>query len=272
MSIGARAQELVGHLAAIGPVVVAYSGGTDSALVLAAATRAVGPAGVLACTALSASYPSGELDPAQAFAATLGVKHQLSRTDELGRTGYRANGRDRCYFCKSEVLDVICALADERGIAAVATGANADDAVDPFRPGIRAGDERNVHTPLRELGFGKDEVRAVSRFWELPTWSKPASPCLASRIKHGVQVTEYRLARIDRAETAVWAALTAAGIATVNLRVRDLGVDARVEIDQHAAVAAGDRADLAGVLASAGFTGRVEVAAFSSGALSREAS
>ena len=185
------------------PVAVAYSGGADSALVLAAAVRALGPDAVLAVTAISASYPAAELDPARDFARHLGVEHALPDTHELDVAGYRANGRDRCYFCKSEVIDVVAALALARGIVAVATGTNADDARDPYRPGIRAGDERGVVAPLRDLGFTKAQVRELSRAWALPTWAKPASPCLASRVRHGIEITPSRLGRIDRAELAV---------------------------------------------------------------------
>src|SRR5664279_5549354 len=118
---------------------VAYSGGADSALVLTAAVRALGPDRVLAVTALSESYPEGELAPGGLFAARLGVEHLRPDTHEIDVPGYRANGTDRCYFCKTEVLEVVGAVAAAHGVARVATGTNADDARDPFRPGIRAG-------------------------------------------------------------------------------------------------------------------------------------
>jgi uncharacterized protein len=264
-----RGVELVAHIR--GPVAVAYSGGADSALVLAAAVRALGPEGVLAVTAMSASYPAGELEPAAAFAASLGVVHLLPETHELDVPGYRANGTDRCYFCKSEVIDVVAAVAGTRGILRVATGTNADDARDRFRPGIRAGDERGVDAPLRELGFGKGEVRAVSQLWDLPTWSKPASPCLASRVRHGIEVTPFRLARVDRAEDAVRQALKARGLASTQLRVRDLGDRARVEIDVELLPVVAEMPELRAAVVAAGFAGEVEVTAFSSGALSRDA-
>ncbi|MFD0573897.1 hypothetical protein ACFQ0T_37615 [Kitasatospora gansuensis] len=127
-------------------------------------------------TAVSESLAAGELSAARALADSLGVTHLAPRTDELGSAGYRANGRDRCYFCKSEVLDVIAAVAHEHGFRQLATGTNADDAVDPFRPGIRAGRERSVLTPLRDTGLSKVDVRAVSLLWSLRTWDKPATP------------------------------------------------------------------------------------------------
>ncbi len=253
------------------PVAVAYSGGADSALVLAAAARALGPEAVLAVTAISASYPAAELRPAAEFARALGVEHALPQTHELDVPGYRANGTDRCYFCKSEVIDVVAALARERGITRVATGTNADDARDRFRPGIRAGDERNVDAPLRELGFTKADVRAVSHAWGLPTWAKPASPCLASRVRHGIEVTPFRLSRIDRAETAARAALAARGLASLDLRVRDLGDGARVELDAGLVADVSAAGAVRTAVAAAGFEGEVTVAPFSSGALSREA-
>jgi len=253
------------------PVAVAFSGGADSALVLAAAVRSMGAAHVLAVTAMSGSYPSGELAPAQRFAADLGVCHVLADTHELDVPGYRANGTDRCWFCKSEVLDVVTAVMRQHGFNQVATGTNADDARDPFRPGIRAGDVRGALTPLRSLGFGKDEVRALSRRWELPTWAKPASPCLASRIRHGVEVTPFRLARVDRAEVATRSALESRNLVTRDLRVRDLGEDARVEVDAWLLPELADPTDIIDAVRAAGFAGEVKVTAFSSGALSRDA-
>jgi pyridinium-3,5-biscarboxylic acid mononucleotide sulfurtransferase len=229
------AARLLDQFAGIDSLAVAYSGGADSALVLAAAATALGPSRVLAVTGVSPSLAAGELAPAARLAGSLGVRHLTPRTDELASDGYRANGRDRCYFCKSTVLTAIIALAAEHGFTAVATGTNADDAVDPFRPGIRAGDERGVRTPLRDAGLTKADVRAVSRRWGLSTWDKPATPCLASRVRYGISITPYRLARVDRAEQAVRALMP-----VTDLRVRDLGDAVRVEVDaghaDHAAV------------------------------------
>ena len=121
----------------------------------------------------------------------------------MEREGYRANGGDRCFFCKAELIDVLTPLAAARGIAAVATGTNADDAVAGFRPGIRAADERGAVAPLRDAGLTKAQVREASRRWGLPTWDKPAAACLSSRVAYGVEVTPHRLARVERAEAAV---------------------------------------------------------------------
>jgi len=149
----------------------------------------------------------------------------------MSRDGYRANAGDRCYFCKAELLDVLTPLAAQLGVATIATGTNADDAVAGFRPGIRAAAERGAITPLRDAGLTKAEIRAASREWGLPTWDKPAAACLSSRIAYGIEVTPTRLARVERAEAALKAALTTAGIAVRNVRVRDLGERARVEVD-----------------------------------------
>lgn len=262
------ADRLLAVIGAHGRLAVAYSGGADSALVLAAAVRVFGPGDVLAVTAVSESLASGELAPARAFAESLGVEHLRPRTHELRRDGYRANGPDRCYFCKSEVLDTIAALAAERGFEQVATGTNADDAADPFRPGIGAGRERGVRTPLLEAGLTKADVRAISRLWSLPTWDKPATPCLASRIRHGIEVTSYRLARVDRAETAVRAVLAEAGVQAGDLRVRDLGTAVRLEVPAADVQAVGALSGVAEAIAAAGFEpAGFEVGEFRSGRL-----
>ncbi|GAA1171658.1 ATP-dependent sacrificial sulfur transferase LarE [Kitasatospora gansuensis] len=266
-----KAAALLSAVREAGPFAVAYSGGADSALVLAAGARALGPGGVLAVTAVSESLAAGELSAARALADSLGVTHLAPRTDELGSAGYRANGRDRCYFCKSEVLDVIAAVAHEHGFRQLATGTNADDAVDPFRPGIRAGRERSVLTPLRDTGLSKVDVRAVSRLWSLRTWDKPATPCLASRIRYGIPVTGHRLARIDRAEVAVRQLLDGAGLRSEQVRVRDLGDSVRIELDPAVVDPAAELTSLAEAVATAGF-GAVPVVidGFASGRLNHD--
>ena len=220
------------RLAGEGSVLVAFSGGTDSAFLLAAAARACGAGNVVAATAVSASLPATELDLARTFARDLGVRHVTPRTEEMSRDGYRANGGDRCYFCKAELLDVLTPVAAEVGLATIATGTNADDAVAGFRPGIRAAEERGAITPLRDAGLTKSEIRSASRDWGLSTWDKPAAACLSSRIAYGIEVTPHRLARVERAEAGLRSTLRAAGIGVRNLRVRDLGDRARVEVDR----------------------------------------
>ncbi len=236
-------------------VLVAFSGGADSAFLLAAAVRALGADHVAAATAYSDSLPLAERGPAMAFAESLGVQVLTPRTAEMERAGYRANAGDRCAFCKSELLDVLTPLAAEHGYRAVATGTNADDARAGFRPGIAAAADRGAFTPLLEASLTKAQVRAASREWGLPTWDKPAAACLSSRIAYGIEITPLRLARVERAEADLRAALTEAGHAVRDLRVRDLGDRARVEVDRELVAAA---RDLAGVVTAAGFD-QVEV-------------
>jgi uncharacterized protein len=224
-----RLEELERDLKGRGSVLVAYSGGADSALLLAAAVRALGAENVVAATGYSDSLPQAERDPARQFAAELGVELLTPETHEMDRAGYRANDGERCFFCKAELVEVLTSLAEERGIAAVATGTNADDAVAGFRPGIRAADERGAIAPLRDAGLTKAQVREASRRWGLPTWDKPAAACLSSRVAYGVEVTPHRLARVERAEAAVRDLLAGQGLR--DLRVRDVGDRASVEVN-----------------------------------------
>jgi uncharacterized protein len=243
-ALAERLVALEQRLTALGTVCVAFSGGADSAFLLAAAVRSLGPERVLAATAVSPSLPAHELEAARAYAATLRVEHLTPRTDEMSREGYRANAGDRCYFCKAELLDVVAPIAAAHGFAQVATGTNADDAVAGFRPGIRAAAERGAVTPLRDVGLTKAQVRAASREWGLSTWDKPAAACLSSRVAYGVPITSDRLARVDRAEQSLRAALAAAEIVVRDLRVRDLGDRARVEVDADAVAVVSRRPDV----------------------------
>jgi uncharacterized protein (TIGR00268 family) len=230
--LDARLSALDAELAPLPGVLVAFSGGVDSGVVLAAAVRALGADRVVAATAVSPSLPAAERAAAAEFAASLGVRHEQPRTDELSREGYRANAGDRCAFCKSELIDVLTPLAARLGIADVVTGTNADDLRAGFRPGIRAAAERGAWAPLARAGLTKDDVRAAARLWGLPLADKPAAACLASRIAYGVPVSAEGLARVEAAETALRSALADAGLDTRNLRVRDMGDDvARVEVD-----------------------------------------
>ena len=226
--LDARLDALDARLRRLDAVLVAFSGGADSAFLLAAAVRALGPERVVAATAVSPSLAADELPAAAAFAASLGVRHLTPTTDELSRDGYVANGPDRCFHCKATLLDTLGPLATSLDLGAVATGTNADDVVAGFRPGIRAADERGAVTPLLDAGLSKEQVRAASRRWGLETADKPALACLASRIAYGLQVTPAGLARVDRAERALRAHLGQVS----DVRVRDLGDGvARVELD-----------------------------------------
>jgi uncharacterized protein len=258
---------LLERLASLPSLMVAFSGGADSAFLLAAAVRALGPERVEAATAVSPSLPRSELDRARAFAEGLGVVHHAPVTDELSREGYRANAGDRCFFCKTELMSVVGPLAEARGVAAVATGTNADDLAAGFRPGIRAAAGAGAITPLADAGLTKAEIRTASKAWDLSTWDKPAAACLASRIAYGVEVTADGLRRVAEAEQALRDAFGEAEIPVRNLRVRDLGGGAaRVEIDAELVPAVAERPSL--LEAVTGFAEvRLDAQGFRSGAM-----
>jgi uncharacterized protein len=260
---------LQAHLRRLDSVLVAFSGGADSAFVLAAAVRTLGSGNVVAATAVSASLPGSELDQATAFARDLGVRHLMPRTDELDDPRYQANAGNRCYFCKAELVDVLVPLAAEHDLAYILTGTNHDDAVADFRPGIRAAAERGAVTPLRDAGFTKPEVREASRAWGLATWDKPAAACLSSRIAYGITITSAGLARVELAEQALRATLTTAGIDVRDLRVRDLGGDrASIEVDTDLVDRVAESRDSLAAVRSAGFsTVAVDPRGFRSGSM-----
>jgi uncharacterized protein len=257
-----RTEELETRIRSLGSCVVAFSGGVDSSLVAALAARALGDR-ALAVTALSPALASGELEGAREVADAIGIRHETITTAELEREGYRANGRDRCYHCKSELYGVLGGLASRRRYAAVLSGANADDLGD-WRPGLTAAAEHGVVHPLVEAGVGKDEVRELARALGVPSAEKPASPCLASRIPYGTQVDPAVLAQVDRAELAVKA------LGYPVLRVRHLGPLGRVELPAEAlsALTAERRGAIAAAVATAGYE-KVEIAEepFRSGSL-----
>jgi pyridinium-3,5-biscarboxylic acid mononucleotide sulfurtransferase len=219
-----RIEQLEQRIRRLGSCVVAFSGGVDSSLVAALAARSLGER-ALAVTAVSPALATGELDGAREVARAVGIRHETITTAELAREGYRANGRDRCYHCKTELYEHLAALAARRRYAAVLSGANADDVGD-WRPGLTAAAEHAVLHPLLEAGVGKQETRQLAHALGVPSAEKPASPCLASRIPYGTEVAPDVLARIDRAELAV----KALGFRV--LRVRHHGGRGRVELDE----------------------------------------
>jgi uncharacterized protein len=193
-----KAAALDARLAALGSVLVAYSGGVDSAFLAIAATRALG-ARALSVTAESSSYPERHRHLALETARAFHLHHEFIRTGEVARPDYRANPANRCYYCKQELYTHLTAIARARGIAAVADGSNADDRSD-YRPGRQAAREFGVVSPLDETGLTKPEIRELARAAGLATWDEPASACLSSRIPYGSEVTEEKLHTIEAAE------------------------------------------------------------------------
>ncbi len=182
-------------------LIVAYSGGVDSAYLAYAATAALGDR-VLCITADSPSYPERHRQMAIRLARQFGFRHEIIRTDEMARPEYRANPANRCYYCKTELYTHLSTMARERGIDAVADGSNADDRGD-YRPGRQAAREFGVISPLDQAGLTKNEIRELSHRAGLPTWDEPASACLSSRIPYFSEVTDEKLRMIERAESAL---------------------------------------------------------------------
>ena len=215
---------LVDWLKSRGSVLIGYSGGVDSAYLACVALDSLGPANVLAVIGRSASYPVEQWTRAREVADQFGVPVLELDTDELHDPRYAANPSNRCYFCKSELWSRLVPVARERGLAVVVDGTNADDGRG-HRPGKGAAVEQGVRSPLAELGFTKDEIRALSHARDIPTWSQPSSPCLASRLPYGTEVTAERLAAVEAAEHA----LREIGVVG-DLRVRYFGAVARLEV------------------------------------------
>jgi uncharacterized protein len=184
-----------------GEVVVAYSGGCDSAFLLKVATDELGPK-ALGLTAVGASLAPGEREMAREVARAMGAAQLELESHEIDNPDYVANPANRCYHCKTELYDLARAEAGRRGVAWVLSGTNADELSD-YRPGLKAAAEHEVVHPLAEAGLTKAEIRAWSRHLGLPTWEKPQTPCLASRLPYGTPVTRERLSMVDRAEQAV---------------------------------------------------------------------
>ncbi|GAB6165708.1 ATP-dependent sacrificial sulfur transferase LarE [Thermostilla marina] len=193
-----KRDRLLDLLRSYGSCAVAFSGGLDSTVLAKAAQIALGDRAV-AVTGVSASLASGELDECVALAKQIGIRHEILETEELTSDAYRRNDADRCYYCKSELFDKVEDIAKRLGVAVVLDGSNRDDEGE-HRPGMRAAREKKVRSPLAECDLTKAEIRALAKHWGLPTWDKPATPCLSSRIAYGEEVTAERLAMIDKAE------------------------------------------------------------------------
>ena len=213
---------LLAQLGQLPSVIVALSGGADSAYLAWAAQRALGEH-ALSVTALSPSFSAHDRAGVEEFVRVFHIHHEFVETREMENPAYRANAADRCFFCKDELFSVLDAMAQQRGVAATAYGVNADDTLD-FRPGHRAAIEHRVLAPLLDAGLRKSEIRQLSQRAGLPTWDRPASACLASRVPYGTEVTPERLDLIERGE----AALRELGFRQFRVRLHDRL--ARVEI------------------------------------------
>jgi pyridinium-3,5-biscarboxylic acid mononucleotide sulfurtransferase len=210
------------YLRQLDSALICYSGGIDSALVLAVAHEQLG-ARALAITAVSASLPQREKDDAARFAVQLGARHEFVASHEIERPGYVANGPDRCFHCKSELYDIARQQLAVHGLRHILNGTNRDDLGD-YRPGLEAARQAGVKSPLAELGFDKQDVRAVAKLLGLSNWHKPAAACLASRIPYGTSVTRERLDQIDHFEQGV------KDLGFTQVRVRWHGKVARLEL------------------------------------------
>src|SRR5215203_3750055 len=210
-------------LAPHGSALVAFSGGVDSSLALAAAARALPKHRVLAVTSNNETYLPSELDLARAFAESLGVEHLIINTRELDNPDYASNPTNRCYFCKSTLYSDLSEIAVERGYGCVVDGANSDDEGD-YRPGRKAAKELGVVSPLSVAKVGKAEVRELAKYLELPSWDKPALACLSSRFPYGQEITPEKLSQVARAEEF----MRREGFSQI--RVRHHGEIARLEV------------------------------------------
>jgi uncharacterized protein len=221
--LATKRDQLVAILAKLPGVAVAFSGGIDSTVVAKAAFLVLGEKAV-AVTADSPSVARTELADARSLAKLIGIRHVVVATSEFENPDYLKNDGTRCYHCKTELYSTVEKLLPELAVPVVVSGANLDDMGD-YRPGLLAAAEHSVRHPLQETGFTKSDVRELARHWGLPTWDKPASPCLSSRLAPGLAVTQERTARVEAAE----AILRSLGLRECRVRYHE-GELARVEV------------------------------------------
>jgi len=205
--------------------VLAYSGGVDSSLLLRAASEVMGPH-LIAVTAVSDTYPQGELEAAQTFVRSLGVTHRIIHTRELDNEQFAQNPPDRCFHCKTELFEKLTAIASTEGIPFILDGSNTDDQYD-YRPGRRAAEKYSVRSPLAEAEINKADVRRLAALLNLPQWDKPSLACLSSRIPYGTRITMDILNRVQQAESCLH------GFGFRQVRVRHHGDTARIELDKN---------------------------------------